>query len=78
MKKYFLTTFVLCFSLIFSQNYSVGQTVTTAHQNIEFDICNGENPETGSTSTFKLADLNGDLNDSGQYYVFHIDMAASW
>ena len=77
MKKYFLTTFALLFSLVFSQNYSVGQTVTTAHQNITFDVCNGENPYNGSTNNFKLADLNGATN-GGQYYVFHIDMAASW
>jgi len=78
MKKYFLLITMFAFGILFSQNYSVGETVTTAHQNIEFSVCNGENPETGSTSTFKLADLNGDLNESGKYYVFHIDMAASW
>ena len=78
MRKYFLITSVLFFGLLFSQNYSVGETVSTTHQNMSFSVCNGENPETGSTSTFKLADLNGDLNESGRYYVFHIDMAASW
>ena len=57
--------------------YNVGQTVSTADQNITFDVCNGENPYNGSTNNFKLADLNRATN-GGQYYVFHIDMAASW
>lgn len=57
--------------------YNVGQTVSTADQNITFDVCNGENPYDGSTSEFKLADLNGAVN-GGQYFVFHMDMAASW
>ena len=77
MKKYFLITSILFFGFLFSQNYGVGDIVTTAHQNITFDVCNGENPETGSTSAFKFADLNGELN-GGSYYVFHVDMAASW
>jgi hypothetical protein len=45
-------------------------------ENITFDVCNGSNPQTGGDE-LKLADLNGDLN-GGEYYVFHIDMAASW
>ena len=57
--------------------YNVGQTVSTADQNITFDVCNGQNPYDGSTDNFKLGDLNGATN-GGQYYVFHIDMAASW
>ena len=56
--------------------YNVGQTVSLNDQNITFDVCNGSNPQTGGDE-LKLADLNGDLN-GGQYYVFHIDMAASW
>ena len=75
MIKYFLITSVLSLSLLFS--YEVGQTMSTTHQNMTFDVCNSENPQTGSTSDFKFADLNGDLN-GGNYYVFHVDMAASW
>ena len=56
--------------------YNVGQTVSINDQNITFDVCNGYNPQTGGDE-LKFADLNGDLN-GGQYYVFHIDMAASW
>ena len=76
MKKYFLITSMLCFGLLFS-SYQVGETVSIANQNVEMDVCNGENPLTGSTSDFKFADLNGALN-GGSYYVFHVDMAASW
>ena len=56
--------------------YNVGQTVSINDQNIEFDVCNNENPQTGE-DVLTLADLNGELN-GGSYYVFHIDMAASW
>ena len=67
--SFLLSTFV--FGL-----YNVGQTVSLNDQNVTVDVCNGENPHTGGNE-FKLADLNGDLN-GGHYYVFHIDMAASW
>ncbi len=76
MKKYFLIAYILCFGLLFG-SYQVGQTVSIANQNVEMSVCNGVNPLTGSTSDFKFADLNGELN-GGSYYVFHVDMAASW
>jgi hypothetical protein len=72
-----ILTICLSFSTLLFGLYNVGQTVSISDQNVEFNVCNGENPHTGSTSDFKLADLNGDLN-GGSYYVFHIDMAASW
>ena len=72
-----ILTICLSFSTLLFGLYNVGQTVSISDQNVEFNVCNGENPLTGSTSDFKLADLNGDLN-GGSYYVFHIDMAASW
>lgn len=75
MKKYFLITSALSLGLLFG--YNVGDQVSITHQNMTFDVCNSENPQTGSTSDFKFADLNGDLN-GGNYYVFHVDMAASW
>ena len=76
MRKVFLIA-VFSFSSLLFGLYNVGQTVSTNDQNITFDVCNGENPLNGSTNDFKLADLNGDVN-GGQYFVFHIDMAASW
>ena len=71
-----ISSFLLCSAFMFGL-YNVGDVVSINDQNISFDICNGSNPETEGGS-LKLADLNGDLNESGQYYVFHIDMAASW
>ena len=76
MKKIILLITIASSSLLFSL-YNVGQTVSLSDQNIDIGVCNGQNPETGSTGDFSLADLNGDLN-GGNYYVFHIDMAASW
>ena len=75
MKKTILITIITFSSFVFGV-YNVGQTVSLSDQNIDFDVCNSENPQTG-TDVLTLADLNGDLN-GGFYYVFHIDMAASW
>ena len=76
MFRIVFSSFLLLSTFMFGL-YNVGQTVSLNDQNITFDVCNGYNPETGGDE-LKLADLNGDLNESGQYYVFHIDMAASW
>ena len=46
--KYYL----LVSSLIFSQQYGVGDTISESDQNIEFDICSGSNK-----STLKLSDF---------------------
>ena len=75
MKKFILIAALMLSSLTFGL-YNVGQTVSINDQNIEFDVCNNENPQTGG-DVLTLADLNGELN-GGSYYVFHIDMAASW
>ena len=75
MRKIILIAALMLSSLAFGL-YNVGQTVSLNDQNIEFDVCNNENPQTGG-DVLTLADLNGDLN-GGSYYVFHIDMAASW
>lgn len=75
MKKFILIAALMLSSLTFGL-YNVGQTVSINDQNIEFDVCNNENPQTGE-DVLTLADLNGELN-GGSYYVFHIDMAASW
>ena len=73
--KQFLS-FLLFLSISLS-NYRVGQTVSLQDQNNTIGICSGANPHNGSTSSFKLSDLNGALN-GGDYYVFHIDLAATW
>ena len=57
--------------------YSVGQTVSISDQQQNLTVCNGEEPN-GETDTYmQMYDYNGDVN-GGHYYVFHIDMAASW
>lgn len=76
MKKTFFLVLAISLSLVFG-SYSEGQTVTISDQNIEFDMCAGYNPDSNDQSTFKLADLNGDLN-GGAYHVTWIDMAATW
>ena len=71
---------VLAFMSIFSFTfavYNVGQTVTISDQQQNLTVCNGEEPN-GETDTYmQMYDYNGDVN-GGHYYVFHIDMAASW
>ena len=76
MKRIILITIMMFSSLLFGV-YNVGQTVSINDQNIVFDVCNGVNPFNPSDDEFRLADFNGGLN-GGQYYVFHVDMAASW
>ena len=57
--------------------YSVGQTVSISDQQQNLEVCNGEEPN-GETDTYmQMYSYNGDVN-GGHYYVFHIDMAASW
>lgn len=75
MKKYYgiiLVVFLIAFST--ASVYDVGDYVSEAHQMIEFPVCYGDWPG-GSLS---LADLNGELNDSGNWYVTVIDMSATW
>ena len=76
MRRIILIIIMMFSSLLFGV-YNVGQTVTISDQNLEFDVCNGESPFDGSTSDFRFGDFNGATN-GGQYYVFHMDMAASW
>ena len=71
-----LSIILLMFSLTFS-NYSVGQIVSISDQQQNLTVCNGIEPN-GETDTYmQMYDYNGDVN-GGAYYVFHIDMAASW
>ena len=71
-----ILAFVLMFSLSFA-SYSVGQTVSISDQQVNLTVCNGIEPN-GDTDTYmQMYDYNGDVN-GGAYYVFHIDMAASW
>ena len=64
------------FSLTFAL-YNVGQTISIVHQGQSSTVCNGEEPNGDDDGALRLIDYNGDEN-GGQYYVTHIDMAASW
>jgi len=56
--------------------YSVGDTVSIIDQNIEFNVCHGdENYHVGEN--FSLANLNG-LTNGGEYKVTLISMNATW
>ena len=75
MLKKFLVLISL-FSFSFSV-YNVGQTVSISDQQAVLDVCNGIEPNEETDGEMSLYDYNGDVN-GGHYYVFHIDMAASW
>lgn len=44
---------ILISGLVFSQDYSEGDTISESDQNIEFDICSGSNESTLSLSDFE-------------------------
>ena len=67
---------LLSISLIttgFTAVYSVGDVISSAHQNQSFNICYGEHPE----DDFKLVHFNGAEN-GGVYKVMLIDISATW
>ena len=71
LKKIFISLSILSF--LFPAIYSVGDIISTAHQNQSFDVCYGEHPE----NDFKLAHFNGAEN-GGVYKVMLIDISATW
>ena len=76
MKSLYTIILMSLFSLTFAL-YNVGQTISIAHQSQSSTVCNGEEPNGEDDGSLRLIDYNGDEN-GGQYYVIHIDMAASW
>ena len=74
LKKF--SIIILMLSLPFAA-YNVGQTVSISDQQQVLDVCNGVEPNGELDGEMMLYDYNGDVN-GGTYYVFHIDMAASW
>lgn len=75
MKKYIV---ILFFTLSFSQIiYNVGDTVSLAHQNVEHQVCWGNEHDLNQDGVFSLAELNGDLN-GGNYMVTVIKHSATW
>ena len=77
MYHYFLL--FISISFCFTQHrslYSVGDTISIIDQNIEFNVCHGdENYNVGEN--FSLANLNG-LTNGGEYKVTLISMNATW
>ncbi len=73
-----LTVFILFTLVSFTfAIYNVGQTISIAHQSQSSTVCNGEEPNGEDDGSLRLIDYNGAEN-GGQYYITHIDMAASW
>ena len=73
MKKLLLIIILLGLSMA---SYQVGQTVSSADQNITKETCYAGN-EYNVPDDWKLADWNGAIN-GGNYNVIFIDMSASW
>ena len=66
---------VFLFSISFS--YEVGETISMAHQNMDFDICYAPELDPNNDGVFNFSEYNGDLN-GGQYYVIFLEMMATW
>ena len=61
----------------FSFAYEVGETISMAHQNMDFDICFASELDPNNDGVFNFSEYNGDLN-GGQYYVIYLEMMATW
>ena len=61
----------------FSFAYEVGETISIAHQNQDFDICYAPELDPNNDGVFNFSEYNGDLN-GGQYYVIFLEMMATW
>ena len=61
----------------FSFAYEVGETISMAHQNMDFDICFASELDPNNDGVFNFSEYNGDLN-GGQYYVIFLEMMATW
>ena len=53
--------------------YEVGDNISIADQNIEYDVCSGDY----YNDQLKLSDFNGDFNDLG-YMVTLLLIQATW
>ena len=73
VKKYFIM--VMLMSISFA--YEVGETISIAHQNMDFDICYAPELDPNNDGVFNFSEYNGDLN-GGQYYVIFLEMMATW
>ena len=74
MLKFYHLIFII---ISFSFAYEVGETISMAHQNMDFDICYAPELDPNNDGVFNFSEYNGDLN-SGQYYVIFLEMMATW
>ena len=73
MRFYHLILIIISFSFA----YEVGETISMAHQNMDFDICYSPELDPNNDGVFNFSEYNGDLN-GGQYYVIFLEMMATW
>ena len=73
LKFYHLIIIIISFSFA----YEVGETISMAHQNMDYDICYAPELDPNNDGIFNFYEYNGDLN-GGQYYVIFLEMMASW
>ena len=74
MLKFYHFIFII---ISFSFAYEVGETISIAHQNMDFDICYAPELDPNNDGVFNFSEYNGDLN-GGQYYVIFLEMMATW
>ena len=74
MLKFYHLIFIIT---SFSFAYDVGETISMAHQNMDFDICYAPELDPNNDGIFNFSEYNGDLN-GGQYYVIFLEMMATW
>ena len=74
MLKFYHLMFII---ISFSFAYEVGETISMAHQNMDFDICYAPELDPNNDGVFNFSEYNGDLN-GGQYYVIFLEMMATW
>ena len=72
-KYYYLILTIICFAF----SYEVGETISIAHQNMDFNICYAPELDPNNDGVFNFSEYNGDLN-GGQYYVILLEMMATW
>ena len=69
--------YIIFIILSISFAYDVGETISMAHQNTDFDICYAPELDPNNDGVFNFSEYNGDLN-GGQYYVIFLEMMATW
>ena len=73
--KLFLFGIVFISSLL--ATYVVGEQISISDQQINMNICNGNEPNGSTDQQMSLYDYNGEHN-GGNYYVIYLEMSASW